>query len=130
MSFLEKMIRFIQDWFQKLTGEQKRRLVLVCTAGFAAILTLSVIISISTSGREEQPVEPDRPNLNYAIPPDDIFLPDEPDFIPGVLLERERRSGWTEQDASEYWQDPLIYGEEQWRVKIEAAIDEFLERVP
>lgn len=66
----------------------------------------------------------------YPIPAEELFLPDEPDFLPEVILERERRSSWTEQDVSEYWQDPLKFGEEQWREKIEAAIDVFLERVP
>ncbi|MCL2179637.1 MAG: hypothetical protein FWB83_00770 [Treponema sp.] len=64
------------------------------------------------------------------ISPDEIFIPDEPDYLPGVLLERNRRSVWTEEDASVFWQDPLVNGEEPWREKIEAVIDEFLERIP
>jgi len=44
-------------------------------------------------------------------------LPDEPDYIPGVLLKRDRKLNWTEKDAEEFWQDPLKNGEEPWREK-------------
>ena len=87
-------------------------------------------MSISKSVREDIPFEPEKLRFFHAIPAEELFLPDEPDFLPGVLLERERRTSWTEQDAAEYWQDPLRSGEEQWREAIETAIDEFLERVP
>ena len=127
---MEKIINSIKDRFSKLSSEEKRRLVLLCTAGFSVLLTLSVVISMRGSGREKLPVEPERVRFNVAIPAEELFIPDEPDFLPGVLLERERRSSWTEQDAEEYWQNPLTTGEEQWRKKIETAIDELLERVP
>jgi hypothetical protein len=96
---------------------------------FAALLTISVLISMSGSVQEELPGAPERLTIISPIPAEELFLPDEPDYLPGVLLERDRRSGWTYQDAEEYWQDPLMFGEEQWREKIEAAIDELLENV-
>jgi hypothetical protein len=64
------------------------------------------------------------------VPPEELFLPAEPDFLPGVMLERERRQVWTAEDAEPYWQDPLKSGEEPWRDRAEAVIDELLERVP
>ncbi|MDR1240033.1 MAG: hypothetical protein LBK27_07955 [Treponema sp.] len=70
------------------------------------------------------------PVQDNRIPPEELFLPDEPDFIPGVLLERERRETWTAGDAAPYWQDPLKNGEEPWREQAELIIDELLERVP
>jgi len=82
------------------------------------------------SGEDEIYKEGERLRFISPIPPEELFLPDEPDYLPGVILGREQRSSWTEEDAAEYWQDPLRHGEEQWRVNIEAAIDEFLERVP
>jgi len=131
---LDKIIQVIQDWFRKLSAEQKRRLVLICTGIFALLLTLAVIISLINNSNETQIrpefAEPDRVFLNLPIPSAELFLPDEPDFIPGVLLQRDRRTRWTEEDAAEFWQDPLRFGEEQWREKIEAAIDEFLEFIP
>ena len=130
MAFIEKITGFLKERIQKLTGEEKRRIILICTEGAAVLLTFFVIISMVNRGGNDSPAEPERTRLHIVIPAEEIFLPDEPDFLPGVLLERDRRSSWTEQDAGEYWQDPLIYGEEQWREKIETAIDEFLERVP
>jgi len=130
MAFWEKIISFFQDRLKNLSGEEKRRLILICTAGFVVLLTFSVIVSMRGSAEDGPSAEHERLRFNLAIPAEEIFMPGEPDFIPGVLLERDMRSSWTEQDALEYWQDPLTSGEEQWREKIEAAIDEFLERVP
>jgi hypothetical protein len=59
-----------------------------------------------------------------------LFLPDEPDFIPGVMLGREQRTVWTAGDAESLWQDPLKNGEEPWRNRIEDAIDAIMESVP
>jgi hypothetical protein len=64
------------------------------------------------------------------IPPDELFLPEEPDLLPGVILERERRDAWTAEDAEPYWYNPLEQGEEEWRERVEQVIDELLERVP
>ena len=130
MEFLGRGFNFIKSWFEKLSGDERKRLVLLCTAGFCVLLTLAVLLSMRGSGSEKLPSEPERIRLNVAIPAEELFLPDEPDFLPGVLLERERRSSWSEEDAMEYWQNPLVSGEEQWREKIEASVNEFLERVP
>jgi len=130
---LEKFNQFIQaiqNWFQKLTAVQKRHLALVCTVVFAALLTFSVLMSNRTQDSDDIYYGPDRINIFSPIPAEELFLPDEPDYLPGVILEREQRSSWTESDALEHWRDPLRFGEEKWRGEIEAAIDEFLERVP
>jgi hypothetical protein len=127
---LEKFVQFIKDWFQRLTAGQKHWLAVISTVIFAGLLTLSVIASLKTNGGEEKKIKPHESVMYAPIPAEELFLPDEPDYIPGVLLQRDRRSSWTEEDASEYWQDPLKNGEEQWREKIEASIDEFMEQVP
>jgi len=128
---LEKIIRFIKYWFQSLSVGQKRQMAIICTVVFAAVLSLSVLLSIrNPDNRTEKQVESERLTVLTPIPAEDIFLPDEPDFLPKILLDREQRSVWTEENASEYWQDPLRGGEEMWREKIEEAIDEFLENIP
>jgi hypothetical protein len=129
MDFPEKITGFFKDRIHNLTDEEKKRYILICTAVVVVILTLSVVLPLIASGRGRS-AEPQRSNRLTAIPPQELFLSDEPDFIPGVLLERERRLVWTEEDASEYWQDPLREGEEPWREKLEEAIDEFMERIP
>jgi len=128
MGFIEKITVFFKEWIDKLTGEQKRRIILIGTAGFAVLLTFSVIMSM-VNRTAKTPKEPERAKIRVVIPAEELFLPEEPDFLPGVILDRDRRSIWSEQDAAEYWQDPLRDGEEQWREKIETAIDELLERV-
>jgi hypothetical protein len=130
MGFIEKILRFIQDGFKNLTDERKRQVVLICTVVFAALLTLSVLLSLKLPEKKKKPEDQYNLNIRVPVPPDDIFLPEEPDFVPGVILEREKRTVWTEKDAEEYWQDPLKEGEEQWREKIETEIDKYLERVP
>jgi len=133
MDFLEKVIGFFHDQFKRLSVSGKRRLALICTTAVSILLTISVFMSMGNSRKQEEFDEfgePERRRINVAIPAEELFLPEEPDFIPGVLLERERRSSWTEVDAEEHWQDPLRLGEHYWRVRIETAIDEFLERIP
>ncbi|MCL2208950.1 MAG: hypothetical protein FWB89_02185 [Treponema sp.] len=130
MGIFNKIFQSIKERLEKLSGGQRRQLVLACTAFFIAVLTLSVIISVNKPQRNIQPSGMEAMRFIYAIPAEELFLPDEPDFLPGVILERERRTSWTEDDAAEYWQDPLKNGEQQWRDKMEAAVDEFLERIP
>jgi len=123
--------QYIRDWFQKMDAAQKRQFALLCTGIFALILTLSVVISLLSKDRPPALLPaPESFIVNMPIPAAELFLPDEPDFIPGILLQRDRRSTWTEEDAAEHWQDPLRFGEESWREKIETAIDEYLERIP
>ena len=127
---MEKIIQAVKDWFLNLSAAHRRTLVLVSTGVFSLILTIVVLVTMHVSGGNKPHKEPDRPNIISPIPPEDLFLPREPDFIPGVLLEREQRTSWSEQDALEFWQNPLENGEEQWREKIDTAVNEILERVP
>ena len=128
MGKLKIIAQNIQDWFKKQTVEQKQRLAIICTIVFAVFLTISVFISMGNSVDNEN-TGYERIIFYSPVPAEEIFLPDEPDFVPGVLLERERNTIWTEQDGSIYWQDPMRFGEELWRDRIEAAINELLERV-
>jgi hypothetical protein len=68
--------------------------------------------------------------IQQRIPPEDLFLSDEPDFLPGPIPGREQRDSWTAEDAEPFWYNPLEKGEEQWRNRIEAVVDELLEHVP
>ena len=131
MKIWENLINSIKDRFDQLTPEDKKRLAIILTAGFCVILTIAVFGSLSrgASNEERQP-EQEMTAVNTPISAEELFLPDEPDFLPEVMLDRERREIWTEDDALEFWQDPLRAGEEQWRDKIDAAVNELLERVP
>ena len=112
----------------------KRRFVLMISSGVIAVLLLIFLLVKLMPGDKDS-----RQNIRAAgstsvrpdiIPPDELFIPDEPDFVPGVILDREQRSQWTAADAEPFWQDPLKSGEEQWRNRIEKAVDEIMERIP
>ena len=129
---MKNIIPVIRGWFQKQTAVQRRRLIIICTVVFAVILTLSVLISLRNSSAEETETAdaPEKITIYSPIPIEELFLPDEPDFVPGVIHERERRQSWTEDDAAEFWRDPLRFGEEQWRNNIENTVNKLLESVP
>jgi len=112
----------------------KRRPVLFASIGVCAVLALIIAgSSLLTRGGDtgrKPPATEKAPARQGFIPADDLFLPEEPDFVPGVLLEREQRTVWTAGDAAPLWQDPLKNGEEPWRNRIEKTIDEIMESVP
>ena len=122
----------LQELMQKLLEkipENKRRAVLLLIMGSLILLLFIMILLLKTSDNGDQGET--SPAVQWQlIPIDDFFLPQEPDFIPGVLLEREQRTSWTEDDARVYWQDPLQYGEEIWRGRVDTVIDQFLEHIP
>jgi len=109
-----------------------RRIILTLAIGVPVILVL-IFIGVSLMS-EESSVKAAFPPINNVvtkrIPAEDLFLPDEPDFVPGVILEREKRTKWTSDDAMAWWQDPLRDGEQEWRDQIEKTVDEIMENVP
>ena len=122
----------VRQFFREKIPGTKERLILVC--GVAAIILLALIgniITTSNKTRSEKRAAAAAANQErIIIAPDELFLPEEPDFLPGVMLEQERRTSWTADDAMQYWHDPLKSGEEPWREQIEKRIDELMERVP
>jgi hypothetical protein len=123
-------LRPVVDRLLEKVPPEKRRLVLTASIGFCAVFVLVLAgTSLAKGGDKERKGAP-APVRQGVIPPDDLFLPDEPDFIPGILLEREQRAQWTADDAAPLWQDPLRNGEEPWRDRIERTIDEIMESVP
>ena len=113
---------------------QKRRLVLIAAAAVALILLLIFIVTKlpagDTAAVPEAPVSAPPEARPGIIPPEDLFLPDEPDFIPGVMPERGQRESWSADDAAPWWYDPLKNGEQQWRDQIEKTADTIMESVP
>jgi len=109
-----------------------RRIVLTVAIGVPIILAL-VIAGISLTS-EGAPVKPTAPRasgvMSRPIPATDLFMPDEPDYVPGVILEREKREEWNVDDAMPWWQDPLKDGEQEWRDQIEKTVDEIMEKTP
>jgi hypothetical protein len=63
------------------------------------------------------------------IPPEELFWPDEPDFVPHVQLDRlpQGLSGETG-GVSAYWTDPEESG--RWEEHVRSAVDSIMEKVP
>ena len=110
----------------------ERRIIMTLVIGVPVILLLFIIGASRLS--KDRPVKPKAlPAGNVItrrIPAEELFLPDEPDFVPDVILGREKRTQWTADDAKPWWQDPLKDGEQEWRDQIEKTVDEIMEKVP
>jgi len=113
-----------------------RKPAAVAAVIITAILLLAGLGALLTPGsggaaknRPDGTVAPET-SVQFYIPPDELFLPDEPDFVPGVMTEREKRSAWTEEYAETWWSDPLENGGHNWLGQIEKTADEILESVP
>ncbi|MDR2631789.1 MAG: hypothetical protein LBC60_12790 [Spirochaetaceae bacterium] len=110
------------------------RLVLVCLGALGIILCLLVALTVVNYQRRHPKAAPPQPLSDVfkplAIPPEELFMPDEPDFLPEILWEREPRKSWTAEDALPFWTDPLKDNRRVWQGRAEGMIDELLERLP
>lgn len=113
----------------------KRKPILIVSTVALTALLLAFAGAALVDGRVDTARLPPAPAGDFPgqwglIPAEELFLPREPDFVPGVLLGREQRTEWTVDDAEPWWQNPLAAGEEQWRIRIESIVDEIMESVP
>jgi hypothetical protein len=109
----------------------KGKLVPMLSALVLVPLLIIILALILPRGSARAGEGPAAVNFGPApIPREDLFLREEPDFLPPVILERERRDAWTGDDAAPFWYNPLEDGEELWREQVEKVIDDLLERVP
>jgi len=109
-----------------------RRIVMTVAIGIPVVLLLVIagVLMMSRGASVKSEAFPAINIMTRRIPAEDLFLPDEPDFVPGVILEREKRTQWTVDDAAPWWQDPLKDGEQGWRDQIEKTVDEIMESAP
>jgi hypothetical protein len=111
----------------------RRRVLIFGLGGLLLVLfffLLTMVLLMSRGGKQQArpSAELSEAFKTQAIPPEEIFLPEEPDFLPAVILGRERRDGWTAEDARPFWVDPARIG--RWEDRIKTVIDGYLERVP
>jgi hypothetical protein len=110
------------------------RLALVCLGAFGVLLCLLVALGAANYQRRHPKPAPPEPLADVfrplPIPPEELFMPDEPDFLPEVLWEREPREFWTPEDVLPFWTDPLRGKRRVWEERVEGMIDELLERLP
>ncbi|MDR0525082.1 MAG: hypothetical protein LBG90_04350 [Spirochaetaceae bacterium] len=116
----------------------KKQAHLLKLCGFMALLLLAVILFLPGLVQDFIDKNPELStdysrkldNTPITLPVEELFLPDEPDFLPEVLLEQEPRSQWTPEDARPFWQNPENEDPEQWQKQIKTVIDELLKGVP
>ncbi|GHV18748.1 hypothetical protein FACS189493_8330 [Spirochaetia bacterium] len=132
--FLARIVTVIQGLPGKVEGLLKisRKQVLIGLGVVGALCVLVVVIVIVNVGPapREQKQDIREAFRTRDIPPEELFLPPEPDFLPEVILERERRPAWTPEDAAPFWTDPLEDGPEAYTELLTTAVDQLMERVP
>jgi hypothetical protein len=123
---IRKKVKFPDQFFSRLLGEKRSLLI----KGLGAILGLCVLLLavgvIMSRPRRETEVQAGGPR----IPMNELFLPDEPDVVPEVLLGRERREAWSASDGEPFWTDPRDWEDEDWRRRMSAEIDKLMESIP
>lgn len=117
--------------FGKWRARKTVFMVVICSAALAAAVPLAVIlaakISSAMQNRKPAPEYVFRPD---TIDPKDLFIPEEPVFLPPVLLEQEQKKVWQAGDAAKFWTDPDEFPREFWRERITDSIDRLLETLP
>jgi hypothetical protein len=110
------------------------RPAVACLGALGLIVCLLVVLGVVSYQRRHPKAAPPPPLADLfsplPIPPEELFMPDEPDFLPEVLWERAPRESWTPEDALPFWTDPLDNNRRVWEGRVEGMIDELLERLP
>ena len=113
---------------------KERKRTIIIGAGILAgllLLSLSGVFIIGGNNRRAKAARELAESFKpLAIEPEELFWPDEPDFVPKVQLDREPREEWTEADAFPYWIDPEKNYSEKWRERIISVMDKMMEKVP
>ena len=130
-SVLEQVQSFsdrLLDWLFARIPEDKRRLFFIVAVGSVLVIICLAVVSMASSRRV--PANFQAMIVGPVIPPEELFYPGEPDFLPPLLLERDPHPQWTNEDLEVFWQDPKAGNEEKWREAVKAAVDKLMEGVP
>jgi hypothetical protein len=106
--------------------------ILMLAVGVVAVflLTLVVIslINAESAKKLQSPIPVENSRL-ISIPLEDIFLPDEPDFLPNAILKKQPKK-WDAQDVRPFWTNPLENDSFQWQDNIKNTVDKIMEKTP
>lgn len=106
----------------------KKRLMFFGFGGMAALLLILLIATIALNFGKSKDGSVQNLASGPAIPPEELFIPAEPDFVPQFLPEREPRSFWSLDDIRPYWENPG--NSELWQEEIKTEVDKLMEGVP
>ena len=117
----------IEAWQDDRLARKKRLIFLGLVGGAVIIFGLIIALIVAKSPK------PDRTGFSsiatgLSIPPEELFTPSEPDFLPGFLPEKEPRRFWSLEDIRQYWKAPGNSG--WWMEGIESTVDSLMEGVP
>ena len=107
---------------------EKRKLLFIVLGGIAVVFLILIIVLVAVS--PGKPKGDTSPKLTAAlsIPVEDLFMPEEPDFLPAFILERQPRSFWSLDDIRQYWKIPDDSA--RWKEEIKTTVDNLMEGVP
>ena len=108
--------------------EEKRRPILFAFGGLVVLLFILIISTVVIHAGRPKKGDAVEMSAGPRIPPEELFIPTEPDFLPEFLLEREQRSSWSLDDIRPYWKSPG--NQELWQDEIKTAVDKLMEAVP
>jgi hypothetical protein len=128
---MERPVGELKKLFGKLFEKKTSRVVVIVSVVLAMTVPLVIMISLRiTVGIQNNGPRPDAVFEPDPINARDLFIPDEPDFLPSVILEQKRKTVWTGVDAAEFWTDPLEFSDEFWQQRVSQSIDRLLEPLP
>lgn len=137
------MFNQIREWVGEFLRERisefmhiRQKMVLLYLGGGVLILFLAFMAVLFIQGHVRSEKEKSAAKeladsfKPLEIPPEDLFLPEEPDFLPEIIPGRFPRNTWTAEDLRPYWTDPLEGKAGLWRDRVEGVVDALMEGVP
>jgi hypothetical protein len=141
--FLDLAADFLGDFREKIAGltagAHKKfgagpKLKIICAGLVLAVVLVIVgmmlLLTRNSRARRTRDSDAIAELFRVELPAEELFLGDEPDFLPEVLLERERRDVWTADDARPYWTDPGNEGDKVYEDMMGDVVERIMERVP
>jgi hypothetical protein len=116
---------------EKLWAQKKIRMFVICSVFLIIVVPLVIFVTsgiILTADSKKNIV--DNVFTFGPIAPEDFFIPEEPDFLPPVMLEQEQKKTWSIEDAAEFWTPPSEFDSKFWRDKVSDSLDRLLEPLP
>jgi hypothetical protein len=107
-----------------------KKIIAAALIGAAVITSTMLILTRNTPPPPARDSEAVAELFRMELPPEELFLGDEPDFLPALIPERERRDSWNADDARLYWTNPGDEGVQVYEDMMSSVVDEIMERLP
>ena len=120
--------RLAQNFTQVRLMTKKKQAMIFIAGGLLVLFLTLLVTALATAALRPGEAAPANARAAYAIPAGELFIPDEPDFIPGILLGRGPRQSWSLEDIRPYWRAPE--NPEFWQGVLRTAVDGIMEHIP